>query len=70
MSGSVDVGMSNGLLGVIGRYSRGAPLRVVSAEMTGVADLVRSRRRGIKSLKDARGKSIAFSSRGPRPISW
>jgi NitT/TauT family transport system substrate-binding protein len=38
MSGSVDVGMSNGLLGVIGRYSRGAPLRVVSAEMTGAAD--------------------------------
>jgi NitT/TauT family transport system substrate-binding protein len=66
MSGSVDVGMSNGLLGVIGRYSKGAPLRVVSAEMTGAADAFWYARAdsGIKSLKDARGKSIAFSSTG------
>ena len=66
MSGSVDVGMSNGLLGVIGRYSKGAPLRVISAEMTGATDAFWYARTdsGIKSLKDADGKSIAFSSPG------
>lgn len=66
MSGSVDVGMSNGLLGVIGRYSKGASLRVISAEMTGATDAFWYARSdsGIKSLKDADGKSIAFSSPG------
>src|SRR5256714_15503887 len=29
-SGSVDVAMSNGLLGTIGAYTKGAPIRVVS----------------------------------------
>jgi hypothetical protein len=56
--------MSNGLLGEVGRYSKGALLRVVSAEITGAADAFWHARTdsGIKSLKDARGKSIAFSS--------
>ncbi len=66
MSGSVDVGMSNGLLGVIGRYTKGAPLHVISAEMTGASDAFWYARTdsGIKSLKDAQGKSIGFSSPG------
>jgi NitT/TauT family transport system substrate-binding protein len=66
MSGSVDVGMSNGLLGVIGRYAKGASLRVISAEMTGASDAFWYARpdSGIKSLKDAQDKSIAFSSPG------
>src|SRR6188472_4321399 len=34
-SGSVDVAMSNGLLGTIGAFSKGAPIRVISAQMTG-----------------------------------
>src|SRR3954468_4769737 len=32
-SGSVDIGMSNGLLGVVGAYAKGAPIRAVSAQM-------------------------------------
>jgi NitT/TauT family transport system substrate-binding protein len=46
LSGSVDVGMSNGLLGVIGRYSRGAPLRrrFGRDDRRGGCLLVRSRR--------------------------
>jgi NitT/TauT family transport system substrate-binding protein len=66
MSGSVDIGMSNGLLGVIGRYTKGAPLRVVSAQMTGASDAFWYARAdsGIKSLKEAEGKTIAFSSPG------
>jgi len=38
-SGSVDVAMSNGLLGTIGAYSKKAPIRVISAQMTGAHEL-------------------------------
>ena len=39
LSGSADVGLSNGLLGVIGAYVKGAPVRVISAQMTGAGEL-------------------------------
>src|SRR5438445_12736390 len=39
LSGSADVGLSNGLLGVIGAYAKGAPVRVISAQMTGAGEL-------------------------------
>ena len=65
-SGSVDVAMSNGLLGTIGAYSKKAPIRVISAQMTGAHELywyVRADSK-VRSLKDADGKTIAFSSPG------
>jgi NitT/TauT family transport system substrate-binding protein len=65
-SGSVDVAMSNGLLGTIGAYTKGAPIRVISAQMTGANELfwyVRTETR-IRNLKEADGKSIAFSAPG------
>jgi NitT/TauT family transport system substrate-binding protein len=65
-SASVDVGMSNGLLGVVGAYVKGAPIRVISAQMTGAHELfwyVRADRR-IRSLMDADDKTVAFSSPG------
>src|SRR5438552_15808402 len=65
-SGSVDVAMSNGLLGTIGAYTKGAPIRVISAQMTGAHELcwyVKTETR-IRSLKEADGKSIAFSAPG------
>src|SRR5882762_10923951 len=34
LSGSADIGLSNGLLGVIGAYVKGAPVKVISAQMT------------------------------------
>jgi NitT/TauT family transport system substrate-binding protein len=66
LSGSADVGLSNGLLGVIGAYVKGAPVRVISAQMTGAGELYWYARAdsGIKTLKDAEGKTIAFSSPG------
>lgn len=65
-SGSVDIGMSNGLLGVVGAYAKGAPLRAVSAQMTGAHELYWYVRADspIQSLKDADGKTVAFSSPG------
>jgi NitT/TauT family transport system substrate-binding protein len=65
-SGSVDIGMSNGLLGAVGAYAKGAPLRAVSAQMTGAHELYWYVRADspIQNLKDADGKSVAFSSPG------
>src|SRR6476619_5635366 len=69
-SGSVDIAMSNGILGAIGAYVKGGeatPYRIISAEMTGANELfwwVKADSPS-KSLKDAgEGKTIAFSSPG------
>jgi NitT/TauT family transport system substrate-binding protein len=66
LSGSADIGLSNGLLGVIGAYVKGAPVRVISAQMTGAGELYWYARAdaGIKTLNDAEGKTVAFSSPG------
>lgn len=66
ISGSVDLGMGTGLLGIVGAYVKGAPLRVISAEMTGAADLYWYARAqsGIRTLKDAAGKTFAYSEAG------
>ena len=68
-SGSVDIAMSNGILGAIGAYVKGGdatPYRIISAEMTGANELFWWVKADspIKSLKDADGKTIAFSSPG------
>lgn len=66
-SGSVDVAMSNGFLGTIGAFSKGAPIRVISAQMTGAHELfwyVKADSK-LRSLKDASdSNTIAFSSPG------
>jgi NitT/TauT family transport system substrate-binding protein len=58
--------MSNGILGVIAAYAKGAPVRVITAEATGAAEAFWYARTesGIKSLKDTNGKTVAFSSPG------
>src|SRR6266852_8828194 len=35
VSGSVDVGLSAGVLGTLGAYAKGAPIRVIGASSTG-----------------------------------
>src|SRR5215475_15472173 len=35
ISGSVDIGVSPGMLGVLGAYVKGAPVRVIAGEATG-----------------------------------
>src|SRR5258708_28978378 len=69
-SGSVDIAMSNGILGAIGAYAKGGdatPYRIISAEMTGAHELFSWVKADspIKTLKDAgEGKTVAFSSPG------
>lgn len=66
ISGSVDIGVAAGIMGVLGAYSKGAPVRVIGAETTGAADLywyVKSDS-PIKTLKDTDGKTLAYSTNG------
>jgi NitT/TauT family transport system substrate-binding protein len=66
LSGSADIAIDTGILGVIGAYSKGAPLRIISANSTGAPDIYwyAKTSSGIKSLKDAAGKTIGFSENG------
>src|SRR5215471_12292546 len=66
ISGSVDIGVAAGVMGVLGAYSKGAPVRVIGSEMTGAAEMffyvpVSS---PIRSLKDIGTGTIAYSTNG------
>ena len=65
-SGSVDIGVSVGVMGGLAGYAKGAPLRIIGNEITGAGDLywyVKSDS-PIKTIKDFDGKTIAFSTVG------
>src|SRR5690348_8080436 len=66
ISGSVDVGVAAGIMGVLSAYSKNAPVRVIGAETTGAQDLFWYVKADspIKSLKDTDGKTIAYSTNG------
>lgn len=66
ISGSVDIGIGVGTYGVLGAFGKGAPVRVIGNSMVGARDLywyVPSTS-AIQSIKDADGKSIAYSTTG------
>jgi NitT/TauT family transport system substrate-binding protein len=65
ISGSVDIGIGAGTGGAMGAFAKGAPIRAFANSMTGAAEFwyVPSNS-PIKTIKDAGGKSIAFSTRG------
>lgn len=66
ISGSVDIGVAVGIMGVLSAYSKGAPVRVIGAETTGAGDLYWYVKADspIKSLKDSDGKTLAYSTNG------
>ena len=66
ISGSVDIGVAAGVMGVLSAYSKGAPVRVIGAETTGAGDLYWYVKADspIKSIKDVNGKTIAYSTNG------
>ena len=66
ISGSVDLGIAAGVMGVLSAYSKGAPVRVIGAETTGAGDLYWYVKADspIKSLKDTDGKILAYSTNG------
>ena len=66
ISGSVDIGVAAGIMGVLAAYAKGAPVRIIGAETTGAADLYWYVRADspIKSLKDTDGRTLAYSTNG------
>lgn len=66
VSGSVDMAVATGTLGIISAFVKGLPVRIISAEVTGVPDMYffALASSGIKSIKDAHGKTIAYSNPG------
>src|SRR5262245_20729739 len=65
-AGSVDIGVSVGVMGALAAYAKGAPVRIIGNEITGAGDLywyVKSDS-PIKTIKDFDGKTIAFSTVG------
>ncbi len=66
ISGAVDVGVGPSVMAVLGAYGRGAPVRVLGAEVTGATDLfwyVRSDS-SLQSVSDIDGETIAYSTTG------
>jgi len=66
ISGSVEIGVAAGIMGVLSAYSKGAPVRIIGAETTGAQDLFWYVKTDspIKSLRDTEGKTIAYSTNG------
>ena len=66
VSGSVDVGLSAGVLGSLGAYGKGAPLRIIGASSTGSRETFWwvSAKSPLKSMRDVNGESIAYSTNG------
>src|SRR5215813_8492345 len=38
IAGSIDIAMTNGVLGVVAAYAKGMPVKIISAEETGAAE--------------------------------
>jgi len=66
IAGSADLGIAGGIMGALSAYSKGAPVRIISAETTGASDLYWyvPASSPIKTLKDTDGKTIAYSTNG------
>lgn len=66
LSGSVDIAMATGTLAIIGAFSKGAPVRIISAEMTGAPDIYWMVKGDspYHTLNDLQGKDIGYSEAG------
>jgi NitT/TauT family transport system substrate-binding protein len=66
IAGSIDIAMTNGILGVVAAYAKGMPVKIISAEATGAAEAFWYARpeSGIRRLADTNGKTVAYSSPG------
>ena len=65
-SGSADIGLGTGTESVVTAFSKGSPVRIISAEMTGSPDIFWMVRADspYKTIKDLDGKSVGFSRPG------
>jgi NitT/TauT family transport system substrate-binding protein len=66
ISGAAHIGGQIGFLGTIGAFAKGAPIRIIGSNFTGGKQLYWYVRADspIKSLKDAAGKTVSYSTNG------
>jgi NitT/TauT family transport system substrate-binding protein len=65
ISGSVDIGMTAGTLGVLGAFAKGAPIRIISAQATGDDAYWYVRADSpVRSMADMKGRTMAYSTTG------
>jgi NitT/TauT family transport system substrate-binding protein len=66
ISGSVDVAIATGAAAMFASYVKGAPIRPIGTSMTGAREIFWYVKADspIKTLKDAAGKTMAFSATG------
>ncbi len=66
ISGALDIGIATGTLGVLGAHAQKAPIRIISAQMTGSPDIYwyATTKSGIKTVKDWNGKKVGYSRPG------
>jgi NitT/TauT family transport system substrate-binding protein len=65
ISGSVDIGIGGGVMGVLGAFEKGAPIRVIGTEINSAGDYwYVAANSPIKTIRDANGATIAYSTNG------
>ena len=66
IGGSIDVAVASGVSAAVGTFGKGAPIRIISSEMTGAPDLYWfvPADSPIKTIQDFNGKTVAFSAVG------
>jgi NitT/TauT family transport system substrate-binding protein len=65
ISGSVDIGMAAGTLGVLGAFAKGATIRIISAQATGDDAYWYARADSpVRSMADMKGRTMAYSTAG------
>jgi NitT/TauT family transport system substrate-binding protein len=66
IAGSIDIAVASGVSAALGTYAKGAPIRIISSEITGAPDLYWfvPADSPIKTIQDMNGKTVAFSAFG------
>ncbi len=66
VSGSVDIGLSAGVLGSLGAYAKNAPIRIIGASSTGSRETFWwvSAKSPLRSIREVNGHTIAYSTAG------
>jgi NitT/TauT family transport system substrate-binding protein len=66
IGGSIDIAAASGVSAAIGTFAKGAPIRIISSEMTGAPDLYWyvPANSSVHSITDFSGKTVAYSLTG------
>jgi NitT/TauT family transport system substrate-binding protein len=66
IAGSIDIAVASGVSAAVGTFAKGAPIRIISSEMTGAPDLYWyvPADSPIKTVQDFNDKTVAYSAVG------